>query len=46
MEKLWGYASNNGRQIKEGHVPSLNEATMVVGHVASFAAYLVAERKK
>jgi len=46
LEKIWGYASNNGRHLKEGHVPSFNQAMLIVGQVASLANYLVNENKQ
>ena len=41
IEKLWGYASDTGRHIREGHTPSRAEAELVVGVAASASAYLV-----
>jgi hypothetical protein len=45
LEKVWGFASEKGRHLREGEAPSFNEAMLVVGLVASAAAYLVNENK-
>ncbi|MDM8350883.1 hypothetical protein P8H27_18570 [Pseudomonas sp. sp1636] len=39
--KAWGYASENGRHIREGREPSLNEAELIVGLSASLGSYLI-----
>lgn len=39
--KAWGYASENGRHIREGREPSSNEAELIVGLSASLGNYLV-----
>lgn len=39
--KAWGYASENGRHIREGREPSSNEAELIVGLCASLSNYLV-----
>jgi hypothetical protein len=39
--KAWGYASENGRHIREGREPSLNEAELVVGLCACLGSYLI-----
>ena len=41
LVKMWGYASETGRHIREGHTPSRAEAELVVGVAASASAYLV-----
>lgn len=41
IEKLWGYASEQGRHLREGRVPSFDEAELVVGVAAAVATYLV-----
>lgn len=43
LEKAWGYASEFGRHLHEGRVPSYDEAELVVMVSAAIAAYL--ERK-
>ena len=43
LEKAWGYASEIGRHLREGRVPSYEEAELVVMMSAATAAYL--ERK-
>lgn len=39
--KAWGYASENGRHIREGREPSFNEAELIVGLCASLGNYLI-----
>ncbi len=39
--KAWGYASENGRHIREGREPSLHEAELIVGLCASIGSYLI-----
>ncbi len=43
LEKAWGYASEVGRHLREGRVPSYDEAELMVMTSAATAAYL--ERK-
>jgi hypothetical protein len=43
LVKAWGYASEFGRHLREGRVPSYNEAELVVMISAAIASYL--ERK-
>lgn len=38
--KAWGYASENGRHIREGRTPSFSEAELIVGICASVGNYL------
>lgn len=40
LEKVWGYASEIGRHLREGRIPSLDEAELVVMTSAATAAYL------
>lgn len=40
IEKLWGYASEQGRHLREGRVPSQREAELVVQVAAAISAYL------
>lgn len=42
--KAWGYASENGRHIREGREPSDNEAELIVGICAAVGNYLVKKR--
>jgi hypothetical protein len=39
IEKIWGYASETGRHLREGRVPDLEQAELVVGLAASLANY-------
>lgn len=39
--KLWGYASEYGRHVREGRVASYEEGELVVGVAASLTAYLL-----
>jgi len=41
IEKLWGYASENGRHIKEGSLPSIEDAELLIGLVGAFSVYLM-----
>lgn len=43
--KLWGYASENARHVREGNEPSREEAMLVVGIAATLANYLVHKEK-
>jgi hypothetical protein len=38
--KAWGYASENGRHIREGREPTFSEAELIVGICASVGNYL------
>lgn len=40
VEKVWGFSSEWGRHVREGRVPSLGEAELVVGLAASVSTYL------
>lgn len=40
VEKLWGFASEYGRHIKEGREPDFEEAQLVVGSCAALVTYL------
>jgi len=40
VEKLWGYASESGRHLKEGQTPSFEEAELVVGLSGVLCRYL------
>lgn len=42
--KAWGYASENGRHIREGREPTLSEAELIVGLCAALGNYLVKRR--
>jgi len=44
--KAWGYASENGRHIREGREPTLNEAELIVGLCASVGNYLIKVTKQ
>lgn len=41
LEKLWGYASECGRHLREGREPEFSEAQLVVGVCAAAVTYLV-----
>jgi|SRR5690554_1619092 len=45
VAKAWGYASEHARHIREGRVPSYEEAELVVGICASVSTYLVRKSK-
>lgn len=40
IEKIWGYSSEQGRHLKEGNDPHLEEAELVVGVTAAIVIYL------
>ena len=40
LSKMWGYASNEARHIKEGREPKREEAELLVGLAAMVATYL------
>lgn len=40
IEKAWGYASEQGRHIREGRTPDRAEAELIVGIAATVATYL------
>jgi hypothetical protein len=44
-EKVWGFASEMGRHMREGRAPMVKDALLMVGLCASLAAYLT-ERDK
>ncbi len=46
ISKAWGYASEMGRHLQEGRVPSREEAELIVGLAATCATYLVNKSKK
>lgn len=41
VEKIWGYASERGRHIREGNSPTHEEAELIVGLAATVSAYLL-----
>ena len=41
IEKIWGYACEQARHVREGKTPDLQEAELVVGLAGSLATYLV-----
>jgi hypothetical protein len=43
--KAWGYASEHARHIREGRLPSYEDAELVVGICASVSTYLVRKNK-
>jgi hypothetical protein len=40
VEKIWGYASDQARHVREGKTPDLREAELVVGLAGTVATYL------
>ncbi|MCZ2247191.1 MAG: hypothetical protein LC111_00330 [Bacteroidia bacterium] len=40
FEKIWGFASNQGRHLQEGQAPEFLEAELVVELTAAIATYL------
>lgn len=40
VEKIWGYASEMARHVREGRTPSFEEVELLVGQAASAATYL------
>ncbi|WP_156822068.1 hypothetical protein [Azoarcus sp. KH32C] len=40
LEKLWGFASEQGRHLREGRVPGYEEAEVAVQVAAAVARYL------
>lgn len=43
IDKAWGYASNNGRHLREDGAPSYEEAQLVLGITSAVCTYLVAK---
>ncbi|MEE4634125.1 AbiJ-NTD4 domain-containing protein [Pseudomonas sp. SDO528_S397] len=41
VARAWGYASENGRHLREGREPSYTEAELIVGLCASLSNYLI-----
>ena len=41
VEKIWGYASDQARHLREGKTPDILEAELVVGLAGSVATYLM-----
>lgn len=41
IEKIWGYASEYGRHLREGREPTMEEAELLVGLVGVVTVYLV-----
>jgi len=46
IEKLWGFASEYGRHIREGRNPEFNEAQLVVGVCAATVTYLIRNKQQ
>lgn len=44
LEKLWGFASEYGRHIREGREPEFAEAQLVVGVCAAAVTYLIGKK--
>ena len=45
VEKLWGYASERGRHLREGELPSFDEAQLAVSIAAALCTYLAKDSK-
>lgn len=43
LDKLWGYASEFGRHLREGREPEFSEAQLVVGLCAAIVTYLISK---
>lgn len=43
VEKMWGYASEHGRHLREGRLPTMDEAQLIVSVSAAAAQYLSAK---
>ncbi|WP_170162398.1 AbiJ-NTD4 domain-containing protein, partial [Caldimonas tepidiphila] len=41
VSKIWGYASENGRHVREGRVPTFEESELVVTLVSGISTYLL-----
>lgn len=41
IEKAWGFASEMGRHLREGRVPTFEEAELILGLCASVSVYIV-----
>lgn len=41
IDKAWGFASEQGRHIREGRAPERDEAELIVGLAAALCTYLV-----
>jgi len=46
IEKAWGYASEFGRHLREGRIPKMEEAELLVGIASTVATYLIKKGKK
>jgi AbiJ N-terminal domain 4 len=45
VDKVWGFASDRARHVREGHTLDRHDAQLVVGLAASLASYLVQKAK-
>ena len=41
VDKLWGFASENGRHVQEGQPAQFEEAELVVGVAGALSVYLM-----
>jgi hypothetical protein len=41
VDKIWGYASDQARHVREGKTPDIREAELVVGLAGSVATFLI-----
>jgi hypothetical protein len=44
IEKVWGFASEYGRHLREGRTPEIEETVLIVGLAASVATYLAKKK--
>jgi AbiJ N-terminal domain 4 len=42
--KLWGFVSNYGRHVREGHAPTVEEALLILGIAASLSGFIAARK--
>jgi hypothetical protein len=45
VEKLWGFASEKGRHLREGREPTSDEAQLVVGLSAALSSFIAAKNR-
>ena len=46
VEKMWGYASNSGRHIREGQVTNTSEAELVVSVACAVCTFLIRQNEE
>jgi len=45
LEKVWGFASESARHVREGRTVDRAEAELVVGMAAAAATYMIAKKR-